>query len=216
MNIISNNCIGGYIYTETKTMYNNPFMWTNILTPEFVNLVNSYNNIDFLNYNITYEHTGWNDNGDLPKNTLVTTVHIDNLVDVYYTHHLYYSKYDTIHKLTNGNRLLSNNMKDFVDEKYNSRIQRMIKVNEPPIFIYLEWDYEKESDILLENKTDNIIIISAKYKTEIMPKMEIYNFNDICPNIKHITPLYGAKWLIKNSKMLNIHKKEENYNFVKL
>lgn len=202
MNIIANTCIGGYIYTNTNNHYGNPFIWNNILAPDFIKLVNLYDQINFLNYSIFYEYTQWHDRGVLPKDTLVTTVNIDNLINIRYTHHLYCEKYNNMFLLQPSNRLMSNNMKDYVNQLYIKRIHRMLNFNEKPIFVYFEQDDEKELETLLKTNRDNVIIMTFKYNTKITEKMEVYNFNDIRQNPETIRTNEAAKWLIKNSKIL--------------
>lgn len=54
MNIITNNCLGGFIYRDIlKTEYQNPFIWTYIKTNEFIFLCENYNKINFHNYELS-------------------------------------------------------------------------------------------------------------------------------------------------------------------
>ena len=50
--IITNNCLGGYIYKHNELQYDNPFIWTRIYINSFINLVKNYKDIDFQNFEL--------------------------------------------------------------------------------------------------------------------------------------------------------------------
>ena len=122
MNLICNNCASGFVYSNLKMEYNNPFMWNLISTDDFSRLILNWNRINF--YSIAF-----------PKEKPVNGVNItiDKSVIVKYIH----IKYDKSAKQP---------VKKFVDiysdkpwiyafEKYITRLNRMKKENEPPTFL---------------------------------------------------------------------------------
>jgi uncharacterized protein (DUF1919 family) len=50
MNIISNNCFGGYIYKNVlKEQYSTPFIWNRIYNNDLITLLKNFNKINFNN-----------------------------------------------------------------------------------------------------------------------------------------------------------------------
>lgn len=115
MNIICNNCVGARIYERKKEEYLNPFMWCLIPSTDFITLINEYDLINF-------ENVVFNEN----------TAIIDNKINVVYVH---YKKGDCDTPTKIDNHVYFKNIEQYVREKYFSRLKRMIKKNEPPIFI---------------------------------------------------------------------------------
>ena len=63
MNIITNNCLGGFIYRDIlKTEYQNPFIWTGIEIEKFIDFVDNFDKIDFTNVMIEKEGEGLKNN----------------------------------------------------------------------------------------------------------------------------------------------------------
>ena len=53
MLIISNSCVGGFLYRDFyKVQYNNPFIWSSIPVEEMIKMINNFNNINWYNYKI--------------------------------------------------------------------------------------------------------------------------------------------------------------------
>lgn len=53
MHIISNNCLGGYIYRDSlKQEYSTPFIWCKIKEDSFIPLTENLYKIDFTNYEL--------------------------------------------------------------------------------------------------------------------------------------------------------------------
>lgn len=132
-NLISNNCIAGYIYEFTNSIYDHPFMWSTIKYDSFNKLIDLYNEIDFNNINIQQTIL----NKKYWGNTFA--INIDNK-DIYinYIHHI---QDDNIKKLEikkerNGNNLYYYDMKNYLKNLYLKRSKRMTenKIKEP-IFI---------------------------------------------------------------------------------
>lgn len=53
MNIISNNCLGGFFYKFNNIQFNNPFIWSAILTDSMYYLIKNYDTINFNNFELT-------------------------------------------------------------------------------------------------------------------------------------------------------------------
>lgn len=45
MNVISNCCIGSFLYQKANYKYSNPFMWSVVLMNSMLNVMTSYDNI---------------------------------------------------------------------------------------------------------------------------------------------------------------------------
>ena len=64
MNIITSNCLGGFIYRDILNQeYQNPFIWTKFLNNEmFIDFVDNFKNINFDNVMIEKEGDGLTNN----------------------------------------------------------------------------------------------------------------------------------------------------------
>ena len=63
MNIISNNCLGGFIYRDIlKTEYKNPFIWSSFDPDNFIEFIDNYETINFDNYELFKLGPGMNHN----------------------------------------------------------------------------------------------------------------------------------------------------------
>ena len=56
MNIISNNCVGGFLYNIKKEKYKNPFIWMRVTGESLKHLILDYDKIDFTNYELTKDN----------------------------------------------------------------------------------------------------------------------------------------------------------------
>lgn len=83
MNIISNRCIGAYIYRDIiKTKFQNPFVWSRINKQYFNYLFEHYSIINFYNYEL----------GKIDDELSIFYLNIDNKVrvDFLYRNHKSY------------------------------------------------------------------------------------------------------------------------------
>lgn len=162
MNIISNNCVSGFIQRDIlKQAYNNPFIWTTIEEVDMKNLILHFDDIDFENVDL-YKDERWN-----------FYIRIDDIVNVNLTHYKFAKEYD---KPTiagpNNNDIFYNRIWEYIVEKYMARVNRMKTQNEKPIFILCgandrpryNFGNDYSLDILTEisNKTNYKTIFSFK------------------------------------------------------
>lgn len=172
MNIISNNCLGGFFYKNNNIQYTNPFIWSAILADSMYYLIKNWKNINFNNYII--EKSEFNNT----QNKLdIFKLIIDNNIIAHYTH-FHFNSTDNKPRIK-GFDVFYNKIWEYVINKYENRLKRM---NEEPIFIILgeyerngtnmyDYTFEKEKKIL-DIKTNYKIILITKYK-------EFLEYNDL-------------------------------------
>ena len=86
-NIISNDCVGAYIYRDCLNTDNlNPFVWCSIDIENFSKLIENYDNINFKNIKCDLIT---NNSGVCKLGSLTPKINIDNIVDVNYFHYIY-------------------------------------------------------------------------------------------------------------------------------
>lgn len=172
MNIITNNCSGGYIYKDCiKCDFMNPFIWSSIDFDNFLKLVINYDTINFRNIKCELIEN----NSNICKNkSLVPKLTIDNTIDIHYFHYIYNDKYQTPTKIE-GYTMCN----DIIEYTIDCYIRRLEKMKDDPIFV---WDVTR-CNWYNPNKIDPIKAfkeIESKYKIIIFsPKVQ----TEICQNI---------------------------------
>jgi len=175
MQVIGNNCCGGYFYLLNKERFNNPFMWSLIDASDFIYLIENFKNIDFTNVDFTeLTNTRFPDHVLLNKkvntNKHVIGLKIDNKITVYYTHYLYDRKMNAPTKIDID--IFYNKNYEYVYNKYMERLKRLSKNDEPIFYIITyrkhNWTEEKLK-YLLSLKTNYKIIIITQYKIKNKP-----------------------------------------------
>lgn len=125
MNIISNNCFGGYIYKNVlKAAYTTPFIWNRIHNEDLIKLLENFNKINFKNVEI--KKIGKN----LEDGFFIT---IDNLINVFYQHYKFDKNCNTPTLKDDVTNMLGhwsidihyNKIWEYILEKYESRLNRM-------------------------------------------------------------------------------------------
>lgn len=167
MNIISSNCLGGFIYKDVlNSDYKNPFIWTRFEFDTFVDFINHYEEINFNNVMI-----------DRIGNTLSNN--FTTIIDDKYTlknRHICFSKQYTKPTVKREGFVMVyyNKPWEYILEKYNSRVKRMLELNERPIIVYYDPDHkitkenlEKLSKVF-EDKNYKCLIFTDK---TIIPSM---------------------------------------------
>ena len=124
MNIIANNCIGGFIYKYSNQPYGNPFIWTALYGTSLETIIFNY---DSINFNDVWLHDV---NGKRNYNLV-----IDNKLDCKFWSHY---KYDPTTEVPEkrGDSIYIKHVEDFILNTYRKRLQRMTM---PPIFILHWW-----------------------------------------------------------------------------
>ena len=157
MNIITNNCLGGFLYRDIlKQQYANPFIWTSIDIKSYNTMFINYYNINFNNYIIKTEN-----------NTKDSFYHIiiDNNYDIRFGHILF-SNSDNIPRLVNNGfsgDIYYNKPWEYINNNYLKRLKRMV---EPPVFIWFDLYETHNYDIqnIANNLKRNIIILTVDEK----------------------------------------------------
>lgn len=122
MNIISNSCIGAYLYKQfLKKPFNNPFMWTVVDFDSFIYLIEHWKEINFKDY-VLVKDNNWN-----------FSIIIEGKIKIQFVHYKFNSNYKTP-TLDNLGNVLYCKIWEYIIEKYEERIERMKTQNEEPIF----------------------------------------------------------------------------------
>ena len=122
MKIIANSCVGGYLYRDyCRCNYQTPFIWNLIDFKSMYNLISNFRNLNFKDYDIKKDRN-WN-----------FSIIIEKVIEVKYIHY----KFDphannVIHK---GIDVYSNKIWEYIAEKYEKRVERMVNNTSTPIFI---------------------------------------------------------------------------------
>ena len=158
LNIISHNCIGARIYQMKNMEYENPFMWCAISPSDFWYLYNHYDDIDYKNIRLTKI-----------KNDYVIVV--DGKVKIYYIHYRYDKNAKTpVQRIKNGVDVYYEKIEDYILEKYNKRLERMLNEPVKPLFIVSDREFVANKDLNFPrselvkyvNKEDCIVVTVDK------------------------------------------------------
>lgn len=169
MNIVSHNCLGGYLYNNVMQIpYENPFIWTVIDYKSMFNLITCWDTIDFTNYTLEKDYN-WN-----------FYIVIDDLVKVQFVHYKFDPKATKIvgnREEVVGDTVYYCKIWEYIAEKYNSRLKRMLDKNEKPLFCICNF------------KTD---FNDACYTTEQLNELEKFN-NVLILRCETLSPLEATK-----------------------
>lgn len=167
MNIIGNNCIGGFIYRDLlKTKYENPFIWSRLLSPHFENLLLNWDNINFQNIDLKCysKLDDWR-------------IIIDNKIEVEYRHMKFDKNYNT--PVIQDVFVYYNKIWEYIIEKYNTRLIRMtnkidlVAIDDNPGYKYdlnkiINCCIDKKlficTDRMEEIKTDKLLIVKRYHE----------------------------------------------------
>lgn len=135
--IISNTCVGGFIYKYTNNEYDTPFIWCIVNDDDMLYCLNHYDEINFNNFKLVSIFSKDSDNrlfsGFSHINRNIYGINVDNKITIYFPH--YYESNEKI-ILENGMSANGKDIKNYVINKYKDRISR---INKKPLFI-LETD----------------------------------------------------------------------------
>ena len=119
MNIISNNCFGGFLYKYAGMKYENPFIWTAINGSSLLEILFNYDSIDFSKiflHDVSGHHS--------------YNLVIDDKLDVkFWSHYKYDSNAQVPYK--NGDSIFSADIGKYILDTYSKRLARM---KETPVF----------------------------------------------------------------------------------
>lgn len=160
MNLISNCCVGAFIYEIKNEEFNNPFMWAMTNTDSFIYLMEHYDNINW--DNIDFDKFQRSDG----KNCY--SIIVENKLRINYTHYLQGKKED--HERINGRDVYDWRAYEYSFKKYQKRTERMLKKKENPVFLILaelkgKYDYNLENlKRICEAKTSHKLIIITSFE----------------------------------------------------
>ena len=191
MNIISNCCASGEFYRRIlNTSYQNPFIWCSIKPNDMLYLIEHYNDINFLNYEIA--------KNELENEMNTFRVIVDNKMSIYYLHY-HFSKTDSTIR-TNDVNVYYNKIWEYVAQKYETRTKKMLDLKEPPMFLLfsdrvsLAKIDDSWVDKFLNVKTPYKIVIAGKTKRTSNNNNILYINED---SLNHVIILDKYKDLIK-------------------
>lgn len=165
MNIISNNCAGGYLYRDVlKLEYPNPFIWTQVSAKEFIKLIENYDKINFKNYEmLKMQKKDFTENGDFGEHKWLSQhplgLRIDDTFTLWFPHILY--KADAIRPQTVNTNVYYKRHYELVIDTY---IKRLARMKEEPVFMILDYPWFGWTDGLIKD----VIELSEKVKYKII------------------------------------------------
>lgn len=200
MNIISNDCVAGYIYTkQLKVQFVNPFAWSSMNLENFSKLIDGYDTLNFKNIECNLII---NNSTVCELGSTIPQITIDNAVEVNYFHYQQSQKHNIPTKVY-GYKYY-NDMINYATDEYFKRLNRM---QENPIFIWhitpnMWYNPQKQNPTEmfkklnshytiivfganLKNKTENNIIMlnDAQRRTEIHKSGE-YIYKNLLKDLK--------------------------------
>lgn len=152
MNLVGNSCIASWITNRIlKNEFSNPFTWCIMDFESSYNLVKYWDEIDFTKYELVKDDN-WN-----------FSIIIDNKVKIQYVHYKFSPKYSKPTKV--GEDIFYNKIWEYITDKYNSRVNRMLKNKEDPIFIFAcaKSAVNKRSSFTIEQQ-QKLASLNSKYK----------------------------------------------------
>lgn len=170
MNIITNDCLGGFIYRDVlKTDFQNPFIWTQMNYKTFIKLIEEYENLNFNNVHI-------DKNGQELKNNFITVIddkiRIENI-------HIFYSEKDEIPRIEAEN-VFYKKPDEYIKEKYIKRQNRMC--GKPIVIVDDKFGNYDELIKICKTKKYRCMIFTNNLIENKTHDLYIKNFN--IPNLK--------------------------------
>lgn len=125
MNIIGNSCASSYIVRDIlHEQFNNPFVWCSMTPRDMIQIINNYDKINWKKYKVEfYKNNSFN--------CQCVNITVDDLFTIKYPHYVFRNCETKIQSVN----VFSNDIIKFATEKYETRLDRMLENNEPPIFI---------------------------------------------------------------------------------
>jgi len=152
--LICNSCVGAYIYKlSLNKAFDNPFMWGLIDFNSMYYMIQNFENINFKNYELIKDKN-WS-----------FSIKIDNKITIKYIH---YKFEPTANKIIKKDfDVFYNKIWEYIIQKYEERLERMLNIKEKPIFILANWYNVSETNLtyqqlkLLNDLNKNNIIVGV-------------------------------------------------------
>ena len=173
MNLIGNNCTSAQVYVQKNKQFNNPFMWVIIEDESFLKLIKDFDKIDFTKRELTRARI------KTVKNRDVYAIRIDGKLTITFPHHVKDEKYKTPQRCESdftGWDVRYFDMDNYILEKYDARVRRMLGSKEEPMFLLDTSISSKKTDSIFENlkgKKKLMCVFMNNYK----PKTDIKRIN---------------------------------------
>lgn len=194
LNLIGNSCIASWITNSNlKQKFINPFCWNIMDFNSAYNLVKNYETIDYSNYKLIKDNN-WN-----------FSIIVDNLVTIQFVHYKFSPKYDKPTKI--GEDIFYNKIWEYIIEKYEERIKRLLEEKAEPIFIFAcaKSAENKRSSFTLEEQK-KLEKLNSKYKI-------ILSFDNMINSDKFICISQTKNYKGNTIKMADeIYKKLKEFN----
>lgn len=121
-NIISNNCLGGFILRQLNLPFTNPFIWCVTPYHSIKHIMQHYDTIDWFKINLC--------ESSIKQNTFVLT--IDNAIHLHFVHHYWITKSSND---PSKNCEVSPYIYETIVSNYFRRVKRMLLSKQDPVFI---------------------------------------------------------------------------------
>lgn len=193
MNLVNNSCIGSYITQKiSPDGFHNPFQWCQIDFESMYYMIKNWSSINWFNYELVKDDK-WN-----------FSIIIDNHIKVNYIHYRFDK--NALSPIVKGTEVFYCKIWEYIIEKYETRIKRMLKLNEEPIFILANiHDYEinhytieEQNKIIELNKYKTIIAFSKNTKMT-SDNSEVINYN----TVYKINGALPGEFILNHSKILS-------------
>jgi len=169
---IVNSCVGAYLYKLCmKKKFDNPFMWGLIDFNSMYYMIQNFENINFKNFELLKDNN-WN-----------FSLKIDDKIIIKYIHYKFDPKATKIIKKDFD--VFYNKIWEYIIQKYEERLERMLNIKEEPIFILANWYNVPETNLtyqqlkLLNDLNKNSIIVGVdKIYSELTNLKQIIRDND--------------------------------------
>ena len=122
MNLIGNTCVASFITTKClNEQLSNPFTYAVLDFDSAYNLVKDYDNISWMEYELVKDEN-WN-----------FYIIIENKIKIWYGHYKFDKNANGI--IVKKNDVFSNKIWEYIVDKYETRVKRMLENKNPPIII---------------------------------------------------------------------------------
>lgn len=164
-NIIGNSCVSSFITNDLlHQQFINPFCWATLDFNSMYNLIKYYDTINWKNYEI------------IKDNKWMFYTLIDNKVKIRWAHYKFSPKDTKLRKVKPDVNYCK--IWEYINEKYNLRIDRMLKYKIEPIFIVGSLH---SGHWYTKDQIKKICEIQTNYKIIIVNNN--YDFSNEYPNI---------------------------------
>lgn len=182
----SNCCAGNFYHNYLNTPFYSPFIWSVVPYDSILNLVNSWNTID------------WNDIKIVPNPTreYTLTLQLNKIANVHYVHYFWSAKHNT--PFAKGASIFYKDIHSYLLNKYKERVARMLADGaiKTPIFIVHEESYanDKNTDVI-----PKIMTADSPYRRIVIT--HTLNFSAVTPHANCLY-IYDANKMLPEPMVL--------------